>query len=264
MDIFTLIGLIGAFGCILFGTVFGGGTIGGLFDLGSIIITLGGTIFVMMSGFKMSDLAGLGKIYGITFKTHKFDVVSGIKTVIDLANVARKEGLLALEEVVKGIDEPFLQKGVLLIVDGTDAELVRGIMESEIGALEERHKSGIGIIETMATFAPAFGMIGTLVGLINMLQNLNDPSALGPGMAVALVTTLYGSIIANVLCNPFAAKLKGHSAEEIMYKEIMLEGMLSIQAGENPRIIEEKLFSFLPRSVKEDATAAAAAAKTEI
>lgn len=255
MDIFTLLGMILAFVCVVYGVVSGGGQVQYIWDVASVIVTIGGTICVMFIGFKLSELINLGKVYGIAFKTKSYDTVAGIKTIIDLANVARKEGLLALEEVVKGIDEPFLQKGILLIVDGTDAELVKGIMEAEIGSLEGRHQSAVGVIEAMASYAPAFGMIGTLLGLIAMLKNLSDPSALGPGMAVALVTTLYGSLIANVFCNPIAQKLKGHSAAEVMYKEIMLEGMLSIQAGENPRIIEEKLFSFLPRKIKEQALA---------
>ncbi|MCL2080897.1 MAG: MotA/TolQ/ExbB proton channel family protein [Oscillospiraceae bacterium] len=258
MDIFTLLGMILAFACCVYGVISGGGQLGWVVDIPSMVVTVGGTTCVMLVGFKLSDLSQLGKLYGKAMKNSHYDVVAGIKTIIDLANVARKEGLLALEEIVKSVDEPFLQKGVLLIVDGTDAELVKGIMEAEIGSLEGRHSSNIGILETMASFAPAFGMIGTLIGLVNMLKSLDDPSALGPGMAVALITTLYGSLIANIVCNPVASKLKAHSAEEIMFKEIMLEGMLSIQAGENPRIIEEKLFSFLPRKIKEQSLAAAA------
>lgn len=255
MDIFTLLGMILALACCVYGVISGGGVLTNIWDPASVVVTMGGTVCTMLVAFKISDLATLGKLYAKAMKTSHYDTVAGIKTIIDLANVARKEGLLALEEIVKTVDEPFLQKGILLIVDGTDAELVKGIMEAEIGSLESRHSANTGIIETMASYAPAFGMIGTLLGLINMLKNLSDPSALGPGMAVALVTTLYGSMIANIACNPVANKLKSHSADEVMYKEIMLEGMLSIQAGENPRIIEEKLFSFLPRKVKEQALA---------
>lgn len=264
MDIFTLLGMILAFACCVYGVISGGGVLTNIYDLPSIVVTMGGTVCTMLVAFKISDLATIGKLYARAMKASHYDTVAGIKTIIDLANVARKEGLLALEEIVKTVDEPFLQKGVLLIVDGTDAELVKGIMEAEIGSLESRHSANVGILETMASYAPAFGMIGTLLGLINMLKNLSDPSALGPGMAVALVTTLYGSMIANIVCNPVANKLKSHSSDEVMYKEIMLEGMLSIQAGENPRIIEEKLFSFLPRKVKEQALAAAGGGKGEV
>ncbi len=266
MDIFTLAGMVLALACIVYGCISGGGQLGWLIDVPSIVVTVGGTISVMLVAFKISDLTNLSAVYRIAFQHKAVDVVAGIKTIIDLANIARKEGLLALEEIVKNVDEPFLQKGVLLIVDGTDATLVKDIMEAEITSIEGRHIAATNIIETMAAFAPAFGMIGTLLGLVNMLKNLSDPSALGAGMAVALITTLYGSIIANVFCNPVAARLKTYSAAEVMYKEVMLEGMLSIQAGENPRIIEEKLFSFLPRKTKETALANAtnAAIETEM
>ena len=168
-----------------------------------------------------------------------------IKKIIDLSNVARKEGLLALEEAAGDLDDAFLKKGILLVVDGTDPELVRAIMETEIISIESRHKGKIGFWQDLGSMGPAWGMIGTLIGLVNMLQALDDPSAIGPAMAVALLTTLYGSMIANWICAPTAAKLKSNSAAEIQIKEIMIEGLLSIQAGENPRVIEEKLKSFL-------------------
>jgi chemotaxis protein MotA len=139
----------------------------------------------------------------------------------------------------------------MLVVDGTDPELVKNIMEAELGSIESRHQRGISMVEMIATFAPAFGMMGTVIGLVIMMGNMEDPDSLGSGMATALITTFYGSMVANIIAIPIATKLKGFSANEIMYKEILLEGLLSIQAGENPRIIEEKLYSFLPRSAKE-------------
>ena len=152
---------------------------------------------------------------------------------------------LSLEEAAAELDEPFLKKGILLVVDGTDPELVRGILETELISIEERHKKVIGFWDTVATMGPAWGMIGTLIGLILMLQNMSDASAIGPAMSVALITTLYGSVLANWICSPTANKLKANSQSEILMKEIMIEGLLSIQAGENPRVIEEKLKSFL-------------------
>ena len=140
----------------------------------------------------------------------------------------------------------------MLIVDGTDPELVRNILETELVFLEERHAEGRGLYETLAAFGPAFGMIGTLIGLINMLGDLDDPSTLGPSMAVALITTLYGSLLANAFATPMASKLKYKSAEEILVKEVVVEGLLSIQAGENPRIIEEKLKTFLPPELRDE------------
>lgn len=143
------------------------------------------------------------------------------------------------------MEEPFLKKGILLIVDGTDPDLVRAIMETELISIEGRHKVRIGFWDTLGSMGPAWGMIGTLVGLVNMLYNMSDMEALGPSMAVALITTLYGSLLANWLCIPISNKLKADNSEEMMLKEVMIEGLLSIQAGENPRVIEEKLKSFL-------------------
>ena len=143
------------------------------------------------------------------------------------------------------MDEPFLKKGILLIVDGTDPDLVRAIMETEMYSIEGRHKVNIGFWDTLGAMGPAWGMIGTLVGLVNMLYHMEDPSTLGPAMAVALITTLYGSLLANMICTPVSNKLKSDNAAEMMLKEVMIEGLLSIQAGENPRVIEEKLKSFL-------------------
>ena len=152
---------------------------------------------------------------------------------------------MSLEEAASNLDDDFMKKGVLLIVDGTDPELVRGIMETELVSTEDRHKSKIAFWEDLGSMGPAWGMIGTLVGLVNMLYEMDNPSTIGPSMAVALITTLYGSLLANWICAPVAGKLKSNNASEIMLKEIMIEGLLSIQAGENPRVIEEKLKSFM-------------------
>ena len=161
-----------------------------------------------------------------------------------------------MEEAAAELDDAFLKKGILLIVDGTDPELVRAIMETELTSIEDRHKSRIGFWENLGSMGPAWGMIGTLVGLVNMLNNMDDPSSIGPSMAVALITTLYGSLVANWICGPVSNKLKANNAQEMMLKEIMIEGLLSIQAGENPRVIEEKLKSFL--APKDRVTAEAA------
>ena len=170
---------------------------------------------------------------------------------MDLSNVARKEGLLALEEMANNIEDDFLKKGIMLIVDGTDPELVRNIMETELNSVDKRHNEKINFWANWAGMGPAWGMIGTLVGLVNMLYNMDDMSTIGPNMAVALLTTLYGSLLANWLCVPISFKLKMNNELEIKMKEVMVEGLLSIQAGENPRVIEEKLKSFLAPSVRE-------------
>ena len=186
----------------------------------------------------------------LIFKTPENDMPSVIRKIIELSNVARKEGLLSLEEASAELDDPFLKKGILLIVDGTDPELVRAIMETELNSIDSRHRSKISFWEDLGAMGPAWGMIGTLIGLVNMLQDMDDPSSIGPSMAVALITTLYGSILANWICAPVASKLKCQNNDEMVIKEIMIEGLLSIQAGENPRVIEEKLKSFLTPAEK--------------
>lgn len=214
-------------------------------DPASMLITFGGSIFCTMMSVSMSDFfAGL-KSFTLIFKPVTVDIPGMITKIIDLSNVARKEGLLSLEEAAGELEDQFMKKGILLIVDGTDPELVRSILETELDSIEDRHKSKIGFWETCASMGPAWGMIGTLIGLVIMLQHMSDPSTLGPSMAVALITTFYGSMLANWVCTPVANKLKANNAIEIQAKAIMIEGLLSIQAGENPRVIEEKLKSFL-------------------
>lgn len=244
MDIATLAGIIAGISFIVAGIMMSG-DLSNFYDTSSIMITLGGTFAATLISYPIKNIIGILKVVKNLFFTKVKDPSEIIGQIIELANIARKEGLLALEEAAYNLDDPFMQKGILLIVDGTDPELVRNIMETELTFMEERHNQGQAIFETMASLAPAYGMIGTLIGLINMLKTLDDPSSVGPNMAVALVTTFYGSILANLFFTPTANKLKQRSAQEMLYKEIMLEGILSIQAGENPRIIEEKLKAFL-------------------
>ncbi|MBO4214075.1 MAG: MotA/TolQ/ExbB proton channel family protein [Lachnospiraceae bacterium] len=247
MDIASLAGLILGFLMVVFGIFSSGGVsaFGNFIDIPSVIITIGGSICGVIASNTMPDfIAGL-KGFTLSIKASTDDPETVIKTIIDLSNVARKEGLLALDEASNSIEDQFLRKGVMLVVDGTDPELVRGILETDLVCIEERHKKVIGVWDKWQDLGPAWGMIGTLIGLVNMLKNLEDASTIGPNMAVALLTTLYGSLIANWICNPTASKLRVKNATEIMMKDIMVEGLLSIQAGENPRVIEEKLKSFL-------------------
>ncbi len=247
MDIASLLGLILCFGMVIFGIISNAG-VGGVkyfFDASSAIITFGGAFSAILASTTMADFVGGLKSFSLAIKTTSFDVTAIIRKIIDLSNVARKEGLLSLEEAAGDLEDEFLKKGILLVVDGTDPELVRAIMETELISMNDRHKSNISFWEDVATMGPAWGMIGTLIGLILMLQNMSDPSSIGPSMAVALITTLYGSLLANWVCTPVASKLKTNNNTEMQAKEIMIEGLLSIQAGENPRVIEEKLKSFL-------------------
>lgn len=248
MDLASIIGLVVCIVLVFFGITNGDdgiAAIGFFIDVPSILITFGGAFFATMASVSMSDFIGGFKSMALVFKTVSVNIPEMITKIIELSNVARKEGLLSLEEAAGDLEDQFMKKGILLIVDGTDPELVRSILETELDSIEERHKSKIGFWETCAAMGPAWGMIGTLVGLVIMLQHMSDPSALGPSMAVALITTFYGSVLANWICTPVANKLKANNAIEIQAKSIMIEGLLSIQAGENPRVIEEKLKSFL-------------------
>ena len=251
MDIASIIGLIVCIAMVLLGIMTGDEGPKGIihfWDFKSVLITFGGAFFSTMVSNSMKDFIGGLKSFVYIFKTPSVNVVEMISKIIELSNVARKEGLLSLEEVSADLEDPFMKKGILLIVDGTDPDLVRGILETELISMEDRHKKKIAFWEGLGTMGPAWGMIGTLIGLILMLQNMNDASSIGPSMSVALITTLYGSILANYICAPTANKLKANNAQEVMLKEILIEGLLSIQAGENPRVIEEKLKSFLPPS----------------
>lgn len=247
MDIASLIGMILCVGMLLFGIISNAGleNIGRYIDVPSAIITFGGAFAATMASFSLQDFISGLKSITLIFKSPALNTADMIKKIIDLSNVARKEGLLSLEEAAAEMDEPFLKKGILLVVDGTDPDLVRSIMETELVSVEGRHKNLIGFWDTLGAMGPAWGMIGTLVGLVNMLYNMDDAGAIGPAMAVALITTLYGSLLANWICTPTSNKLKADNASEMMQKEVMIEGLLSIQAGENPRVIEEKLKSFL-------------------
>ena len=247
MDIATLIGIIVGAVMVVFGILWGNGVsvLQNFVDVPSIIITIGGSLSGLIASYTLKDVLGSFNGICLAFKDPKYDHGAPISKIIELSNVARKEGLLALEEVAQNLDDEFMKKGILLIVDGTEPELVRGILETELMNMDERHRGVAGFFETWATLGPAWGMIGTLIGLVNMLKDLQDSSAIGPSMATALLTTLYGSLIANWFCTPIANKLKAQNSVEYQLKEIVIEGLLSIQAGENPRVIEEKLKSFL-------------------
>ena len=253
MDLASILGIALCAVVVLFGIINGAG-FGGLkhfYDLPSILITLGGAFCCVLAEKTMSDFLNGVKSIKLIFKTPQYDLPEVIRKIIELSNIARKEGLLALEEASAELDDAFLRKGVLLIVDGTDPELVRGILETEMGSIDDRHKKNITFWLDLAGMGPAWGMIGTLIGLILMLQDMNDPSTIGPSMAVALITTLYGSLLANWIATPVAQKLGVNNNAEMAIKEVMIEGLLSIQAGENPRVIEEKLKSFLSPADKE-------------
>lgn len=254
MDLASIIGLVLAFCLMIFGIVTGDYGLAGIeffCDAPSFFITFGGAFGSVLAGCTLSSFLEGVKSFKLIFKTPNLDTIGIIKSIIDLSNIARKEGLLALEESANALDEPFMKKGILLVVDGTDPDLVRGIMEAELVSIDSRHQANIGFWKQIGAMGPAWGMIGTLIGLILMLQNLSDPDSIGPNMAIALVTTFYGSVLANWISGPISTKLALFNDAEIQLKEIMIEGLLSIQAGENPRVIEEKLKSFLAPTERE-------------
>ena len=252
MDLASILGFFLCLGMVVYGILSSAGIEGAVhyLDLPSAIITFGGAFFAVLCMNSIKGYTGGLKSLLLIFKSPTFDVKGIISKVIELSNVARKDGLLSLEEAANDLDDAFMKKGILLIVDGTDPDLVRGILETEMVACEDRHNANCKFWEDLGGMGPAWGMIGTLVGLVNMLYNMDDPSSIGPQMAIALITTLYGSLLANWICAPTSAKLKVKNEQEMMGKQITIEGLLSIQAGENPRVIEEKLKSFLSPAEK--------------
>lgn len=248
MDFATIIGLVVGLGLMIFGIVTGDDGFAALTNFlhgQSALITFGGAFGATLVSNSLADFLNGIKGIKMALRQTKNDQTEVIKKIIELSNVARKEGLLALEDAASDLDDAFMKKGIFLIVDGTEPDLVRAILETELTCIEDRHKKVSSFWETVAAMGPAWGMIGTLIGLINMLKHLEDVSTVGPNMSTALITTFYGSLLANWLALPIASKLKSNNAEEITMKEVVIEGLLSIQAGENPRVIEEKLKSFL-------------------
>jgi len=220
-------------------------------DVPSVMIVTMGTIGATIASYPVELLKSLGGTVRNAFVSDDPDLLAMVQTIVSFAEKARREGLLALENDLAELKDEFLKKSIQLVVDGTDPELVKAILDTEIGILETRHSGNKAVLDTAAELSPAFGMMGTLIGLIAMLGNLEDVSRLGPGMAVALITTMYGSMLANMFCIPLSKKLAGRSAKEVVSMELMVEGILAIQAGENPRIVEEKLKVFLPPKMRE-------------
>ncbi len=249
MDIATLAGLALAM-LLVFVPIILSGQIAAFIDIGSVLIVIGGAIAATMASFPLKDFLGIGKVVRNCFFAPKLDVVSKIDILIDLGEKARREGILALERELKGIDDEFMQKSIQLAVDGNEVEVIENVMGTEIEYMTERHKSGKAIFDQLGFYAPAFGMIGTLVGLIQMLQALDDPSNIGAGMAIALITTFYGSLVANAIALPMAAKLEIRSKEEALMKNLILVGILSIQSGDNPRVLRDKLETFISPNMR--------------
>ena len=246
MDIATIVGLLGASTLILIAMedpmTF--------WNIPSVLIVIGGTIMATLASNPLAQVGAFLSVYLKTIKTSATSPNELIEKIVGFAETARREGILALEQAVEEANDEFLSGGIRLAVDGTEPDLIMDILETELLYIEERHNQASEMIARAAEMAPAFGMIGTLVGLVLMLKDMSDPAAIGPAMAVALLTTLYGSIMANVFLNPIAAKLKIYSKEEVLSKRMIIEGIMAIQQGDNPRIVEHKLSVFLPPSLR--------------
>lgn len=245
MDIATIVGIITSFALVV-SAILMGSSLTLFFDVPSLLIVFGGTLGATMINYPLPDIFKVLKVVRNAFFHKKAQAADAIAEFVRLAGVARREGILALEGHISEMRDEFLKKGMQLSVDGLEPGSIKDILDTEIVAIQDRHKLGAEIFTSLGTFAPALGMIGTLIGLVQMLQTMEDPSTIGPAMAVALLTTFYGALLANILCLPIAGKLKNRSGEEVMMKELMTEGILSIAKGENPRVIEQKLNAFLP------------------
>lgn len=242
MDLATLIGLVGAFAFIVMAMLVGGDLV--MFaDTSSVLIVIGGSLFIVLMKYNISQFFGAAKIAAkaFIFKIDKPDDL--IAQIVTMADSARKGGFLALEEME--VENPFLRKGIDLLVDGHDAETVRMMLRKDIALTNERHEQGASIFSSLGDVAPAMGMIGTLIGLVAMLSNMDDPKSIGPAMAVALLTTLYGSILANMVAIPIADKLMLRKNEERLNRLLILDGVLAIQEGQNPRVIDSYLKNYL-------------------
>lgn len=243
MDIATLVGMLGALGLVVAAMVMGGDVM--IFvNPPSLLIVVGGTLFAVLSKFTLGQYLGIGKVAGKAFMFKSIPPEEIIAETVEMADAARKGGLLSLED--KQVSSDFMQRGIQLLVDGHDPDVVRALLKKEMQQTTDRHASSINLFKAMGDVAPAMGMIGTLVGLVQMLSNMSDPKSIGPAMAVALLTTLYGAIIATVIALPMADKLSVRKDEEELNQSLIIDGLLAIQAGQNPRVIEQMLKNYLP------------------
>jgi chemotaxis protein MotA len=244
MDIATLIGLVGGTAVILYGML-SGGDMSVFINVPSVVVTFMGGLTSVITSVALSDFLSLGKLISKALSNKSISAIQMIRSIVELSQKARREGLLALESSSDMLSDSFLKKSLELVVDGVEADVIRAAMELDIDNMAIRHKKGINIFKTLASQFPAWGMIGTLIGLVILLRSLDDPAKIGPSMAIALITTFYGSVLANFVCTPMANKLAMRSEDEIRMREMMIEGVLDIQAGINPRILEYKLKTFL-------------------
>lgn len=251
-DLMTLVGIVAGIIAIMFAIASSAGLAGvtSFIHVASMLVVFGGLTAAILINFSLTEVKLVPRVFKEAFREDRQDLPTLINTFVELSTKARREGLLALEASLEEVTDPFIKKGVLLAVDGIEPDIIKDIMMAEVVATEERHRKGRLILEKCGEYAPAWGMIGTLVGLVLMLQNLNDPSTLGPNMAVALITTFYGAVLANLVFIPMASKLQNKTDEEVFVKQIIVEGVIGVQSGQNPKILQEKLSAFLPETGK--------------
>lgn len=258
MDIATVGGLAIAFVAVAISIVLGGGNPLALINIPSIVVVFGGTTGAIVAAFPLARTLSLPTLVKKAMFGSAPDLAGTIQDLVKYAEIARREGILSLENHVGDMKDEFIVRGVKMAIDGTDPELIKVILDSELEGMMERHMQGKMVLDQFGKYAPAFGMIGTLMGLIFMLSTMDDPSTIGPSMAVALITTLYGAIIANAFAGPIGDKLYAKDQEEVLLKSIIIAGVMSIQSGDNPRVVESKLLTYLPPSVRDAVTAEAA------
>ena len=245
MNVATFVGFIGSIAMVGFAIIVGGGSVMAFLHIPSILLVVVCPFLMLFTFSSMREVLGIFGIINLTFKTPNFNEQGIILKLMAMSEKARREGLLALEEELEDLDDEFMKKGLRLVVDGSDAEVIKNLLENELNQMQERHINKIGILNMWGALAPAVGMMGTVIGLIGMLRNLEDRAALGPNMAIALITTFYGALVANFMMIPWSGKLKTYDAMETKVKEMQIEGILSIQAGDNPRVLAQKLLSYL-------------------
>lgn len=264
MDITTIVGIIAGLILVTFGVVFDleapslfvFENLKNFVDIPSLFIVLGGTLSAVVASYPLNNLKQIPKHVKILINGNKYDPMEYIDLLVEFSQVARKNGLLALEEMADKQTDPFFKQSIMLIVDATDPEKVKSMLNNDLEYLADRHSDSVGMYEKASSYAPAFGMIGTLIGLVNMLKNIDftegsGASSLGGDMSVALITTFYGCILANLVFSPIAKKLSIRNDEEYLCKQIIIEGVLSIQSGENPKFMKEKLISYLSQKERE-------------
>ena len=247
MDIASFVGFASGIGLIIVALVIGG-NVSGFWDMPSVLMVGGGTIAASLVNFPLKQFLSVMKVLPKVLFAKEEDIVAIIKQFIHLAVLVRKDGQLALESEAKNVGNPLMQRGLMLVADGVDADAIGGVLNLQLVAVQQRHKIGQELFKAMGRWAPAFGMIGTLVGLVQMLGNMSDPKTIGPSMAVAILTTFYGAVLSNLFCLPMAAKLKQRSEQEILVIMVISEGLKGLQNGLNPRIMEDKLKGFLATS----------------